>query len=154
MRRNLTTFSSYCMIITITGIRLESRYIVLQLWQMLRASKDLRMGGLKLTLVLIFWMGSTLDWRRCSETGKELSKYVVLEGSRLNGSLIWAKFNFLLHSLTVMSIRCGVSPIYLFLDDIKIQLSLLMAFSYSHVCRAGNTVAHTIARWDLGDSNE
>lgn len=46
-------------------------------------------------------------------------------------------------------------PIFFFIfEDISCLSSSFELFSCSHVRRAGNTVAHTIARWDTGSNSE
>ncbi|CAO2822409.1 unnamed protein product [Amaranthus hypochondriacus] len=44
----------------------------------------------------------------------------------------------------------GLSPIHLFYDHIVALCSSLSGFGCSHIKRAGNTLAHLVARWDTG----
>lgn len=48
----------------------------------------------------------------------------------------------------------GFSPISLIYDDVGRLSKLFNAFVISHVKRAGNTIAHLVARWDTGGSPE
>ncbi|XP_048494306.1 uncharacterized protein LOC125494668 [Beta vulgaris subsp. vulgaris] len=43
----------------------------------------------------------------------------------------------------------GAAPIFLLFDDIIDMSSYFSSFQCSHVKRAGNTIAHNVARWDV-----
>lgn len=45
--------------------------------------------------------------------------------------------------------QTGAAPIFLLFDDIKECCASFIAFECVHVKRAGNTVAHSVARWDV-----
>lgn len=48
----------------------------------------------------------------------------------------------------------GSAPIYLIFDDIRKLSDSFSSFQCMHVRRAGNMVAHSVARWDTGNSME
>lgn len=45
-------------------------------------------------------------------------------------------------------------PIFALYDDLHVLKSCFSGFSCSAIRRSGNTVAHTIARWETGIANE
>ncbi|CAO2842068.1 unnamed protein product [Amaranthus hypochondriacus] len=48
----------------------------------------------------------------------------------------------------------GCSPIHLLLDKLLSSAAVLDGFVCSFVPRSGNTIAHSIARWNTGYANE
>lgn len=50
--------------------------------------------------------------------------------------------------------RQGAAPIFLFYDDILEISSSFLSFDCVHVKRAGNTVAHSVARWEADVNSE
>lgn len=55
---------------------------------------------------------------------------------------------------TVHNKVSGEAPIFLIYDDIRKLSGMFSSFLCTHVRRAGNTVAHSVARWDTGNSTE
>lgn len=55
---------------------------------------------------------------------------------------------------TIRENRKGVAPIFIFYDDIAKLRSYFSCFVCLHVKRAGNTVAHSVARWEVENDSE
>ncbi|KAK1395821.1 hypothetical protein POM88_005684 [Heracleum sosnowskyi] len=50
--------------------------------------------------------------------------------------------------------KAGLSPLFLFYEDIHMLKRSLDSFQVRHVKRGGNTVAHLAARWDVSFSSD
>ncbi|CAO2841130.1 unnamed protein product [Amaranthus hypochondriacus] len=48
----------------------------------------------------------------------------------------------------------GASPIFLIYDSLFSLLESVSHFNISFVCRGVNTLAHSVARWDVGNATE
>lgn len=82
------------------------------------------------------------------------ARYGAMLARRFGYKRVWLERDAVCVTRTVSTKIKGLSPLFLIFDDIGNIALLFDAFIISHIRRAGNTVAHLVARWDTRDSIE
>ena len=84
----------------------------------------------------------------------EAVRYGIQVARRAGYDRVWMESDAQSVVRSVQSEEYGLAPIYLIYEDIRNLAKSFSYFNFSHVKRAGNTVAHLVARWDTRNSDE
>ena len=84
----------------------------------------------------------------------EAVRYGIQVARRAGYDKVWVESDAQTVVRSVQSKEYGLAPIYLIYEDIRNLAKSFIYFHFSHVKRAGNTVAHLVARWDTRSSDE
>ncbi|XP_021836918.2 uncharacterized protein [Spinacia oleracea] len=82
------------------------------------------------------------------------ARYGAVIARRFGYTNVWLEGDALAVAKAVDANTKGLSPLFLIYDDIGDIGKQFSAFIISHIRRAGNTVAHLVARWDTRGSTE
>ncbi|KAL2931798.1 E3 UFM1-protein ligase 1-like protein [Bienertia sinuspersici] len=108
-------------------------------------------GSGAIVLTVTRWFEGGME----AEVAEALAAKVGLEVVRRFGlNKVWLESDSLNVVKKVNTTTMGFSPLFLIINDIVELSNSFHAFTFSHVRRAGNTVAHLVARWDAKGSSE
>ncbi|XP_056692194.1 uncharacterized protein [Spinacia oleracea] len=94
-----------------------------------------------------------VGWNACTSEAAA-ARYGMQVARRCGYNSIWLESDALNVVKAIDRPTIGYSPLFLIYDDINMLSKSFNVFVISHVKRAGNTVAHLVARCDTKDSSE